>query len=507
MRVVSSRSRYVIALLGFSALLAGCGNAYRSTVSTINPVPVPGQPEYLPVVISAAGTSVPGGSPTLLDTTGVATIFDASGDSTLVNAPVGIQPVSLALGPGGGQAYVLNLGAIMQSTYTGSISSFGVATTLPTGAVNTSTLSTGVFAAPTPALATPCATLAAGPTAPAVFANATLIYAAQTTAANLLPLSRNVSGNGVPSLLPVLPVADVITNFTGLTAGSRVFAIETSANEVQTIDTQPTTGTPYISSSITGPFSEPTFGVTSPNGHRTFILNCNGTVTAINSATSTPTVTGNITVLGTPIWGDYFNAGNLLVTANTNGTGAPGTASIINADETASSFGTVLGTATVGVNPSGVAVLQESAATSGSFAYFANDSDDDTQAVPLPDGSSAACNCKSVSVVDLTSYTTVTTIPLYLNNGSVGLSCPAAPNPAVPSATGYPMQIVATPAVTDQQVFVLCDQPSQDGNFYIFAIRTYAQTSTPGQTSPGNVVNALIPVLGIPQQMRMAPSR
>jgi hypothetical protein len=514
-------------VLSFLGMLAGCGNTYRATVGTNNPVPIPSQPIYEPVVTSSAGTIAANGTVSLTDSQGLATILDLAGDSVLVQANVGIQPVSLAVGSGGGQGYAVNLGALT-SPYQGSVSSFGVVQNLNSSQVNTTSLNStngGVFAAPSAygPQSTAC-NLATPP--PAVFANSALTYVSQTTSSTLLPLSRNISGTGVPALLTPLATTGVITNFTGLTSATHTYTIERNANNVEVIDVDPTTSMPYITPApgiSTSDFSSPVFGVTSLNGHRAFILNCNATITALdaqgNAYLSTipiqsTTATYGSTVVsvpaGNPVWGDYYNAGSVLVTANTNGpgngvpqatpaslpSGTPGTVSFINAIEGSSAFGSTLGTAVVGVNPSGVVVLQD-----GTYAYVANEGDD--LVTGSINGSTIACGgCKTVSIVNMSTYTTVATIPLYYSDPTVTASCPASQG----SATGAPLQIIAPPDTTDQKVYVLCDQPSGD-TFYVFAIRTYPVSTIPGQTSPGNQVTAVIPIEGIPTSIKLTPAR
>jgi hypothetical protein len=497
-------------------MLAGCGDAYRATIGTGNPVPVSSQPEVLPVVISLSGT-VQNNAVVLDGGQGQATIFDLSGDTSEAFVNVGVQPEALFITNGGGTAYVVNLGAqdTTSGDYVGSVSTFGVSVNALNSLVETTTLdgsSAEVFAPPATAPTTPCD--AAVPQ-PSVFANGTLIYVAQTTspsgnAGTLLPLSRAISGTGVPALLTPVATTGIITNFTGLTSGTRVFAIERDADEVDTIDLTSSGTQPYISAQFTG-FASPTFGVTSPNGHRTFILNCNATVSVIDSQAnailqSTPTIpiqaSGTVPA-GNPIWADYWNAGSVLVTANTNGASEPGTVSVINASESSSNFGQVLGTAVVGINPSGISVLQN-AVTTGGTAYVANEGDDDTEQVPL-NGVQAPCDCKTVSVVSLTSNSTIETIPLTFSDSSISVTCPAGPPLA--GYPAYPAQVVASPDSIDQKVYVLCDRPAADGIYYVFSIRTYADVGATGGSSDANVVVAAIPIAGIPSQLKMLPAR
>ena len=186
--------------LSTSALLAGCGSTYRATIGTNTPTPVPTEPFYLPVVVSTAG-SVSQGTATLFESPGESTILDLSGDSVVDLVNVGIAPVALVEGSGGSIAYVVDLGSTA-SPYTPQVSSFGISSTTQTPQVNTTSLNVGtgaIYSPLAPAQPTPCTTPFATPP-PAVFADASLIYVSQTTANQVLPLSRNISGTGVPAL-------------------------------------------------------------------------------------------------------------------------------------------------------------------------------------------------------------------------------------------------------------------------------------------------------------------
>ncbi len=493
-------------LLTTPALLSSCGNTYRATVGINNPPPPPSQPEYLPVVVSQVG-------PTDNQSAGLASILDASGNSLLVQVNVGQEPVSLALGPSGGQAYVVDLAAQVGNYYQGSLSSFSVITTLQNGSVNTSSLNsqTNVFAPPTfptvPPLSADSVCNAGTVPNPAVFANANVIYVGQTGSDYVLPLSSNATTTGVPGVLSQLGTGGIITNFAGLTTGVRAYAIETAANNIDVFDsnTLSTTGSPYKSMSFPlPPGTGPNYGIMSPDGDRVFVLDCNGTITVFDSesnaiipapnTTNGPLITlpaaSNGTPAGIPIAADYVNTNNVLVTANTNGTGAQGTASIINASRVAGTFGSAV-TLPVGNNPSGVAVLQDN-----SRAYVLNQDD------------------ATVSVIDLTSQTTnPTVIPLtYTYQGST-YACPAR----VGTTPGGGTQIVATPGTTYQQVYVLCTQGntapanssgSYPTGYYIFAIRTFADTTVPtGQSTAADVVAAALPISGTPVRIRMTPTR
>jgi DNA-binding beta-propeller fold protein YncE/predicted small secreted protein len=476
-------------VISASMLLSSCGNTYRATVGQNNPPPPPSQSEYLPIVISQVDQD---------QSQGLASILDASGDSLIVQVHVGNEPVNLALGAAGTAAYVVNLAGQAGNYYQGSLSSFGVTTQLQDGSVNTSSLNsqTNVFVQPSAPGASLCSTGTVP--APPVFANSNVIYVGQTGSDYLLPLVSNATSTGVPGVLSQLPTAGVVTNFAGLTTGTRAYAIETAANTVQAYDSTnlPSTGSPTPAGNpfVFAAGTLPNYGLMSPDGYRTFILNCNGTIATINSqsnlqiGTITLPAAPDGTPAGSPIFADYVNANNILVTANTNGsTGTPGTASIINGSETAAAFGTVLGTVTVGNNPSGVAVLQDN-----SRAYVLNQDD------------------ATVSIINLTSLTAPpTVIPLTYSYSGVNYSCPAIDKSTSPPTPGGGTQIVATPGTTYQQVFVLCTRPNPgDGAYYVYSIRTYQDSAAPtGQSTAADVVSSAIPVSGTPVQIRMTPSR
>jgi hypothetical protein len=466
-------------------LLSSCGNTYRATVGVSNPPPPPSQAEYLPVVISQVNGD---------QSQGLASILDASGDSLLVQAHVGNAPVSVTLGNGGSIGYVVNLAAEVNGFYQGSLSSFPVITALQDGSVNTSSLNsqTNVFApfplTPVPSPASLCDTGATP--RPAVFVNANVIYIGQTGSDYVLPLASNATSTGVPGVLSQLQTSGIITNFTGLVTGQRAYAIETASNTVDVFDSVnlASNGSPVRTTTVSVP--SPNYGLESPDGTRVFFMSCNGTVNVVDGQTSAVLMTiplpaptsGAPATAGAPIAADYVNLNNVLVTANSNGAGNPGTASIINASRISANFGSAV-TVPVGNGPTGVAVLQDN-----SRAYVANTNDSVNQGM------------SSVSVVNLTSNTTnPTTIPLTYTYASTTYTCPV----------GGATQIVAMPGTTYQQVFVLCTLPNPgDGAYYVYAIRTYQDsTAPPGQSTAADVVSAAIAISGTPQQIRMTPTR
>jgi DNA-binding beta-propeller fold protein YncE len=463
-----------IVLFG-AALLSSCGSTYRVIVGPINPVTPTPIPTYYPLVLSV---------PTVDPATnqGYATIFSSSADLPLVVVNVGVEPVYMALTTSGSPAYVVNLGqpAGASAATTGSISTLNVSTQLITSQVQTTTLPTSSFPG-------------AAATIPD-FANGSYIYvptiAPGTSNSQLSVLARSNSAcNGVACVVQTLPLAGPVGNFAGLTTGSRTYVIEPANNQVETIDI--TTNGPTNTGTIkTG--ADPVYGVTSPDGNRTFILNKgDGTVTAINSLNNalmpTPTIpvcgTANPCPGGAPVWADYYNTGSVLVTANSGND----TMSAINAAENDPNFGTVLYTTPVGKNPISVAVLQN-----GSYVYVANQGDLSDTTTP-----------GTVSVVNLASGNVDETISLAFTDPSTGTNYQCV----------QPVQIVATPGTSSQKVFVRClynIQTTTGGAVtnasFIFAIRTFYDSSANGDTN-ANVVEATIPVSGVATYLVMQPTR
>jgi DNA-binding beta-propeller fold protein YncE len=146
----------------------------------------------------------------------------------------------------------------------------------------------------------------------------------------------------------------------------------------------------------------PVYGVSSADGRRAFILNRgSGTITVINSQLNTlDTVlnsSGTINLCaGTtpcnagPVYAELYTPGNMLVVSNYDNN----TVSVIDVSldvygNDSPTFGKVLATVPVGMNPAAVTVLQD-----GSRAYTANQGDG------------------TVTVVNLTSFTAQKTIQL-----------------------------------------------------------------------------------------------
>ncbi len=144
----------------------------------------------------------------------------------------------------------------------------------------------------------------------------------------------------------------------------------------------------------------PVFGLTTPDGLRTFILNRgSGTVTVINSQQDAldTNVNGNgtIPVGAGPVYAAYFPQRSLLVTANYDS----GTVSFINVPldqygNDAPGFGQVLNTVKVGPNPAALTILGD-----GSRVYVA-----------LQGDPASATATGAIAVVNATSFNLQNTI-------------------------------------------------------------------------------------------------
>lgn len=107
-----------------AALVAGCGNNYRPTVTPINPNGPAAQPTSLAVVVSSPSPTTPG----------IATIIDYAGDTVMATAPIGPGPLSFTVDESGSSGYTVNSD--------GTLTNFPVSTQLQQKLVNYSTLPT-----------------------------------------------------------------------------------------------------------------------------------------------------------------------------------------------------------------------------------------------------------------------------------------------------------------------------------------------------------------------------
>jgi len=440
----------------------GCGNQYRPVVSAIGPVGPAGQPTKFAVAVSSP-------SPTSL---GLLTIVDFAGDTVLSTPNILSNPSYFALNPNGTQGYTINaegsLNTFFLSNPTALISSNVVQTTLPVNSAPVSITSL----TPASALST-------------IFIPETATNSIAAINAGTAALYDNVGIRGGSN--PVYVV--------GAAGTPRVYAI--SQNTPGTngqIDSLETVSTTSLSDSAQIPVGiKPVYGVMTGDDRRAFILNQgSGTVSVINVPSNAPDVSqplitippipiaGGGTAAPNPVWADLAPISSELVVLNQGDGIHPGSLSIISIPlcspgalasnpncspanpVDAVGFGQVIATATVGINPSMVSVLQD-----GSAAYVINELD-------------GAGNCGtgegSVSVVNLKTGQLTATIC-----GVSGSAATATANGTSNLIFGHPNSISATTGVPAGKVYV-----TSSDNRYMSII--YTDTNT---------VQAHIPLQGL----------
>ena len=416
---LQSWSRRSVVCIGVAVLMAGCGETYRPVVT---PVAVTGpapQPQSYTVVITSAGASNPG----------LANVFDGAGDTLLTQAALGINPLAQTLSSTAGSATTTNTD--------GTVTSFTPSTTLETKNIQSSTLLQP--ASPLNMLSTGSSLFITEPNVPAVAV-----------------LANNSSG--VYHLTQQLTVPASPITVVGNSNAARVYSITqdngsnsvafgacetpaqvTTAGQVQSIEISTVTISAALPVGVC-----PVYGVGSTDNNRVFILNRgSGTVTVINSQYNELDTTANRQNLdpttgalllpppsGTPaagfnagpVFADYYTPASQLVTANYDSN----TITIINTSldqygNDSPLFGQAV-TVPVGNGPATLTILRD-----GSRVYVANQKD------------------STVSVVSLTSYKVLATIPV----------------------TGHPISMASTFSTPYGQIYVLSsDQP------YMTVIRT-----------------------------------
>jgi DNA-binding beta-propeller fold protein YncE len=398
-------------VLAAVTVATGCGNRYRPVINPVSPTGPAGTPAGAyamvltqPLLRAAASATNP--CPAALTgsaTTGstlyaqpaIATVIDFGGDSVLAQSTIGYGPLTSAIAPDNNEVYSLNCD--------GTISGIPLSSTLQSNQVTTTTLFTNI-----PGGSTSLGT-------PSIQSNMLV----QNAAIYVVNKDRDSVGalnaSSPPALLQEIAVAPSVVALSGAPSSQRVYAISqgadgssvawgdcatpgnvTSNGQVDGIDT----ATNAVSSRI--PVGScPVFGVTTPDGLRTFILNRgSGTVSVINSQqdkldTGFGSGNGTIPVGAGPVYAAYFPQKALLVTSNYDS----GTVTFINVPldsfgNDAAGFGTVLGTVAVGNYPVALSFLGD-----GSRVYVALQGDP---------GNSAANG--AVAVVDATSFNLITTI-------------------------------------------------------------------------------------------------
>jgi len=394
--------------------LAGCGNTYRPVVATIGIVGPAGQPQKYAVAVSSPGPT----------SNGLVTLVDFSGDTVLVTATLGVNPYYLVLNASGTTGYTLNSDKTLNS--------FDISTSLISSQVLESTLLPG--SNPVSLFATVQSTYISDPGVNAV----DQLTSTPPALKQELPIGAGYS--------PLYVV--------GQSGATRAYAISPSTTgglgQVSTIENASnTTTSPTISATI--PVGRgPVYGVMTLDDRRAFILNqTDGTVTVINAQNNALDTPVNTIPVGTrPVWADLASGLDELVVANEgNGTTTPGSVTIIeiplcsasalpsnpNCNSTnpidATTFGQVVATVPVGINPIMVTVLSDY-----TRAYVANAGN---PALPCAANGIAVAGVSTtctVSVVNLTSNTVTATIPI----------------------NGHPAYIASSNATPTGKVYVVC---------------------------------------------------
>jgi len=364
---------------GVAVVFAGCGSSYRPVITPINPSGPPAQPIGYAVVVSSPASSA----------AGVATVIDYSGDTIMVQAPIGPNPFAFTLDSTGSNGYTVNSD--------GTLTNFQVSQTQPQ--VKHSHYSTLPPAAQTVGLFSPSTGLWVAD----LNQNVIDVLAPSTAAQSFklaIPVAAtpiSVVGNGTISQHVYSISQNVPFDIACNTAPSSVGAIgEADALEVSSFT---------VSARI--PLGKcPVYGVQSSDGRRLFVLNRGSdTVTVINSQnnsldqctpftnqsgqpvtchpslplSTTAGLTGaNVPAVAGPVYAEYIAATQQLIVANYDG----GTLTLIDVSldqygNDSSTFGTTF-TIPVGHNPASVTALSD-----GSRAYTADQTDGTVHIVNL----------------------------------------------------------------------------------------------------------------------------
>ncbi len=412
-------------LLAAATVTVACSNRTNPVVTPVPPTGPPGVPggayalvltqpgmrtpqsasNPCPAPLAAPTTANPGAT-VLYNQPGIATLIDFSGDSVTAQAQIGFGPLTSAIGPSNGEVFSLNCD--------GTISGIPLSQTLQTNNVTTSTLFTNASASGTAVSSTPQFQTN-------MVVQNTSIYVANPNRSPNSVGALTQGSTSAPSLLQEIPVAPALVALSASPSSQRVYAISQGASGSNVTYGQCTTPNAAIGNgeadsidTATNAVSRriplgncPVFGLTTPDGLRTFILNRgSGTVTVINSQQDTldPNVTSStgapstINVGAGPVYAAYFPQRSLLVTANYDS----GTVTFINVpldsfgNDVPGVFGKVLATVPVGNFPAALSILAD-----GSRVYVALQGD--------PTSATAA---GAIAVVNATSFNLQTTIPV-----------------------------------------------------------------------------------------------
>jgi DNA-binding beta-propeller fold protein YncE len=419
--------------------LAGCGNSYRPVLATIGVVGPAGQPTKYAMAVSSP-------SPT---SNGLLTMVDFSGDTVLVTATLGVNPYYLVLNGSGTTGYTLNSDKTMNS--------FEISPSLISSQVLESTLPPGTNP------------VSVFPASSSTYISDPGVNAVDQLTGTPPALKQELPTN--PGYTPIYVV--------GQSGAARAYAISQATNggpgQAQAIETNGNS----ISTSL--PVGRgPVYGVMTLDSRRVFILNqTDGTVSVINSQTNALDTPVNAIPVGTrPVWADFAAGLDELVVANQGNGTMPGSVTIVNIPlcsvtalptnpncnasnpVDATTFGQVVATIPVGINPIMVSVLSDY-----TRAYVANAGVAGlpcaANGVAVP-GVSTTC---TVSVVNLVSDTVTATIPI----------------------NGHPVYIATSNSTPSGKVYVVC-KDSQ--------VMTVIETDT-------DTVSTTVPLQGFGVSVRM----
>jgi YVTN family beta-propeller protein len=438
---------------------AGCGNSYRPVVDTIGLIGPAGQPTKYAVAVSSP-TQIPGGPITFtgawsatttyainqgvsylgsqyvslksgnlnqnpvttpaswsLLSDGLLTMVDFSGDTTLATTAIGINPYYFVLNGNGSIGYSLNSDGTVTSIE------------LSINQISSQVLET---------------TLLPGANPQSLFATVASIYMADPGVDAIDQLT------GTPAALKQeLPVSSSYAPVyvVGQQSAGRIYAISQAKGggpgQAEAIETSSNT----ISNTI-AVGRGPVYGVMSLDDRRAFVLNqTDGTVSVINTSTNQlDTPVGTIAVGPRPVWADLASGLDELVVVNEGNGTSPGSVTLINVPLCTSStlptnpncdainpidattFGQIVATIPVGINPIMVSVLSDY-----SRAYVAN-----AGVAGLPCAAVAVAGVSTtctISVVNLTSNTVTATIPIQ----------------------GHPAYIATSNSTPTGKVYVVCN--------------------------------------------------
>jgi DNA-binding beta-propeller fold protein YncE len=455
-----------------AAMVAGCGGAYRSVVTSTNPSGPASQPSSRAIVVSYPPSS----------DNGIATIIDYSGDTIMATAKIGPDPQSFTVDASGSNGYTVN--------------SDGTVTVFP---ATTSLLQKSVSYGTLPSTAEPVGMFspASGLWVTDLDDNSVDVMSGSPLTFKLAipvaatPVTMAGSGSSAKRYYAIslnnssTPTGSVIS-FNDMTCNSAPTTV-TQNGEADGIETTSTSGQ-YSVSSYLALGKCPVYAVSNSDGSRLFVLNRGSdTITVINTQTNTldsctpfqnqagqtvtchPTLplsttavtdTGitptngstaaNLQTVAGPVYAEYNAATEQLVVANYDG----GTVSIIDVsmDEygnDSSTFGTTY-TVAVGKtstpHPAAVTALY-----AGDRAYTANQSDD-----------SGSTGNGSVSVINLKSHTLEKTL----------------------SVVGHPRTVVSTSNSLYGKVYVA--SPDSD---YVTVLDVSSDTVDTTVLVQGNVID------------------